>query len=88
MIELWLFTSNNCPGCEPMRRKVEMVISEMDDVMLKVFNVDEKDEYLDLARTFYIQSTPTLLIKKGDTVVDQIIGNVSVRTIESAINDL
>jgi len=86
MIELWLFTSNDCPGCEPMRRKVEMVISEMDDVMLKVFNVDEKDEYMDFARAFYIQSTPTLLIKKGDTVVDHIIGNVSLSTIEEALN--
>ncbi len=86
MIELWLFTSNDCPGCDPMRRKVEMVISEMDDVRLKVFNVDEKDEYMDLARAFYIQSTPTLLIKKGDTVVDHIIGNVSLSTIEEALN--
>ncbi len=84
MTELWLFTSNHCPGCEPMKQKCEQISVET-GAKLKVYNID-KPEHMALAKAFYIMSTPTLLIKRNGEVVDQIVGNVSLSKIEEALN--
>jgi len=85
MLELILFVSNHCPGCEPMKEKCRMVAVEA-DAKLSIVNIDESEENMSMARAFYIMSTPTLLIKKDGEIVDQIIGNVGINTIEGAVN--
>lgn len=84
MLELWLFTSNHCPGCEPMKQKCEQVSIET-GIPLKVYNIDN-DEDMELARRYYIMSTPTLLVVRGGEIINQIIGNVPLSKIEEAIN--
>jgi len=85
MLELILFVSNHCPGCRPMEEKCSQVAIDA-DAKLTVVNIDESEENLNLARMFYIMSTPTLLVKKDGEIVDQIIGNVGINTIEKAVN--
>jgi thiol-disulfide isomerase/thioredoxin len=86
MITLTLFISDHCSGCHPMMEKCKEVVSTKADVNLEVYNVDESDDNMNLARAFYIMSTPTTLIKLNNDIVDQIIGNVSVDTIEETLN--
>ena len=87
MIKLILFTSNNCPGCIPMKRKINNLVLEMPkSITTEIVNIDENDENLHLAQSLFIQSTPTLLIKVGSEIQDMIIGNVPVEKIKKLLN--
>jgi thiol-disulfide isomerase/thioredoxin len=88
MITLMLFVSDYCPGCHPMEVKCQQIVNDSEDVKLEIYNVDEDDEALQLAKAFYIMSTPTLLIKQDDKIIDQIVGNVGISTIESVLEAL
>lgn len=89
MIKLILFTSNNCPGCVPMKKKINNLVLEMPkSITADILNIDDSDENLQMARTYYVSSTPTLLIKVGNEIQDMIIGNVPVETIIKAISVL
>ena len=87
MIKLILFTSDHCPGCVPMKRKVNDIVLEMPkSITVDFVNIDDSDENLHLAQSLFIQSTPTLLIKVGDEIQDMIIGNVPVEKIKKLLN--
>ena len=87
MIKLILFTSSHCPGCVPMKRKVnDLVLETPRSITTDIINIDDSDENLHLAQSLFIQSTPTLLIKVGDEIQDMIIGNVPVEKIKKLLN--
>ena len=89
MIKLILFTSSHCPGCVPMKKKINDIVLEMPkSIAVDFVNIDDNDENLHLAQSLFIQSTPTLLIKVGDKIQDMIIGNVPVETIIKSIGSM
>lgn len=86
MVKLILFTSNNCPGCTPMKRKVNnLVLETPKSITAEMINVDESEEGLQMARAYYVSSTPTLLIEINGKIMDTIIGNVPSETIIKAL---
>jgi len=86
MIRLILFTSSHCPGCIPMKKKVNNIVLETPNSITADFiNVDESDDNLQMARAYYVSSTPTLLIEVDGRIMDTIIGNVPTEKILSSI---
>ncbi len=88
MITLTLFVSNHCSGCHPMIEKCEEIVSKNYDIDLEVYNIDDSDEAMSLAKSFYVMSTPTLLFRVNDIVIDELVGNVNTRTIEMKLEEL
>lgn len=89
MIKLILFTSNNCPGCVPMKRKInDLVLETPKSITTEIINIDDSDENLQKARAYYVSSTPTLLIEIDGKIMDTIIGNVTDETIIKTISVL
>jgi len=87
MIRLILFTSNYCVGCVPMKKKVNNIVLETPHSITADFiNVDESNDNLQMARAYYVSSTPTLLIEYNGKIMDTIIGNVPVEEIIKAIS--
>jgi len=87
MIRLILFTSNYCVGCVPMKKKVTNIVLETPNSITADFiNIDENDENLQMARVYYVSSTPTLLIEVDGRIMDTIIGNVPAEEIIKAIS--
>ena len=89
MIKLILFTSNHCPGCVPMKRKVNNLVLEIPkSITTEIVNIDDSDDNLQKATAFYVSSTPTLLIKIDGKIMDTIIGNVPIETIIKSISSI
>ena len=88
MITLTLFVSNHCSGCHPMIEKCKEIVDKNYDLDLEVYNIDDSDEAMSLAKSFYVMSTPTLLFRVNDIAVDELVGNVSTRTIEMKLEEL
>jgi glutaredoxin len=77
-----LFTSSHCPGCKPMKEKLRQF-----DVKGTVLNIDEDEEALNLARSLYVSSTPTLLIKNEQgEIIDTIIGDVGIDKLREVLS--
>ena len=89
MIKLILFTSNNCPGCVPMKRKINNLVLEMPkSITTETVNIDDSDENLQKAMGYYVSSTPTLLIEIDGKIMDTMIGNVPVENIIKSISKI
>ena len=74
-MELLLFTSMVCPSCKPMKEKIRR-IAQTRGVSHRILNIDDSEENYNLAMSYYISSTPTLIVMKDGVAMDTIIGNV------------
>ena len=60
-----------CGPCRMMSPIVDQIAEERDDIVVGKVDVDEQSE---LARQFGVMNIPTLLVFKGGTVAQQIVG--------------
>ncbi|MGB9681979.1 MAG: thioredoxin [bacterium] len=80
------FWAEWCMPCKMLSPIVEEVAREMSDKIKAVkVNVDENPN---LAIRYNIQAIPTLLIFKGGSVVSEIIGYVSKKTLVNKLSEV
>jgi thioredoxin 1 len=76
------FSAPWCAPCKTMNPIVEMATNEV-DIELVDINVDED---ADSAREYKVRSIPTLILVKGEEVVDKLIGRASLDQVRAFLS--
>ena len=71
LIDFW---AEWCGPCKMLSPIVDEVAEERDDIKVGKVNVDDEQE---LAMRFGIQGIPTLILMKGDEIIDKSVGYIS-----------
>jgi len=81
-VELLDFYADWCGPCQQMKPVIEELEKELKDVKFTMVNVDENQAE---ASKYNVMSIPTYIIKKGDKVVDQLVGAQAKETLLSKL---
>jgi len=65
-LEVLYFSAPWCGPCKMFGPAFDDVVAQFDDITVEKINIDETP---DVAKTYEIASIPTVILKKGDTIV-------------------
>lgn len=80
-VKLLKFSANWCQPCIAMKSTVEMALNDT-NIELVDINIDDNP---DVVREYKVRSIPTLILVKGEEVVDRLTGRTSLAQVRALL---